>query len=375
MEARRLHAVIIAACLSSLGASHRTENFIVTAPSEAFSRQVAEAAESYRRELAEEWLGEELPPWGDPCPISVQVGGGAGGATSFMFEGRRPFGWTMTIQGSPTRILDSVLPHEITHTIFATHFGRPLPRWADEGACTTVEHDSEKNKQKQMLIQFLTSGRGIAFNHLFAMKEYPPDVMPLYAQGYSLARYLIAQGGKRQFVGYVGDGMNSSDWTTATQKHYGFKNLSVLQTKWLDWVRTGSPPLPMQVASATSVRPGNSISTTQDEVAAQDPQTMLASTPVQPVSNGGWYARTRDATRATQTPAQATKGSSANARSAIASTRAIGRSVTRQQPPGRPRQTVLEWTNPRRKDPRSAVVWPAPTALRNRLIARDAIWR
>ena len=37
------------------------------------------------------------------------------------------------------RILDSVLPHEITHTIFATHFGQPLPRWADEGACTTVD--------------------------------------------------------------------------------------------------------------------------------------------------------------------------------------------------------------------------------------------
>ena len=62
----------------------------------------------------------------------------------------------MHIQGSRERILDSVLPHEITHTIFATHFGRPLPRWADEGACTTVEHVSEKAKQDNFLIQFLT---------------------------------------------------------------------------------------------------------------------------------------------------------------------------------------------------------------------------
>ena len=69
----------------------------------------------------------------------------------------------MNVQGSLERILDSVLPHEITHTIFATHFGRPLPRWADEGACTTVEHSTERRKQEQLLIQFLTSNRGIAF--------------------------------------------------------------------------------------------------------------------------------------------------------------------------------------------------------------------
>ena len=89
------------------------------------------------------------------------------------------------------RILDSVLPHEVTHTIFATHFRRPLPRWADEGACTTVEHHSERQKQQMFLIDFLHTGRGIAFNQMFAMKEYPQDVMPLYSQGYSLARYLV----------------------------------------------------------------------------------------------------------------------------------------------------------------------------------------
>ena len=148
----------------------------------------------------------------------------------------------MNIQGSRERLLDSVLPHEVTHTIFATHFGRPLPRWADEGACTTVEHASEKGKQQTMLIDFLMTGRGIAFNQMFAMTEYPPDVLPLYAQGYSLARFLIAQGGRRRFMGYVGDGMQNGDWTQATQKHYGYKNLSELQLTWLDWVRRGCPP-------------------------------------------------------------------------------------------------------------------------------------
>ena len=91
-----------------------------------------------------------MPNWAQPCPITAQVGRhlGAGGATSFVFEHGEVFGWRMTIQGSLERILDSVLPHEVTHTIFATHFRQPLPRWADEGACTTVEHASEKAKQQ-----------------------------------------------------------------------------------------------------------------------------------------------------------------------------------------------------------------------------------
>ncbi len=33
----------------------------------------------------------------------------------------------MEVIGTPERILDSVLPHEVTHTILATYFGRPLP--------------------------------------------------------------------------------------------------------------------------------------------------------------------------------------------------------------------------------------------------------
>ena len=131
-----------------------------------------------------------MPTWAGPCPITVQVGDhlGAGGATSFMFERGEVYGWRMTIQGSLERVLDSVLPHEVTHTIFATHFRRPLPRWADEGACTTVEHASERAKQQMMLVDQLRNGRGIAFGQMFAMKEYPHDVMPLYSQGYSVAR-------------------------------------------------------------------------------------------------------------------------------------------------------------------------------------------
>jgi hypothetical protein len=157
----------------------------------------------------------------------------------------------MTIQGSEERIIDSVLPHEITHTIFASHFRRPLPRWADEGACTTVEHPVERARQHRMLIEFLTTGRGIAFPDMFAMREYPADVLPLYSQGYSLARYLIERGGRHKYVNFVADGLAGDDWAGALQKHYGVPGLAQMQTVWLDWVKQGCPAPPAALAASS----------------------------------------------------------------------------------------------------------------------------
>src|SRR6185312_15847215 len=203
-------ALLVCLCLSPLGSSasasgYKTTNFVVSAPTPQLAKEIGDQAEVYRKQLANEWLGKELPPWSKPCPIHADVAQnkGAGGATSFVFDRGEVFGWKMNIQGSRERILDSVLPHEVTHTIFASYFRQPLPRWADEGACTTVEHPSEVSKQERNLISFLRSGRGIPFSQLFAMKEYPKDVMPLYAQGHSLAEWLIESRGRKVFLDFV----------------------------------------------------------------------------------------------------------------------------------------------------------------------------
>jgi hypothetical protein len=127
--------------------------------------------------------------------------------------------------------------------ILASHFRRPVPRWADEGAASSVEHSSERAKHQKMLYQFLRTGRGIAFNRMLAMKEYPRDIMPLYAQGHSLATFLIQHGGKRKFVNFLADGMNADQWSAAIKRHYGITDTGTLQNTWLAWVRKGSPQL------------------------------------------------------------------------------------------------------------------------------------
>lgn len=285
----------------------QSKNFHVYAPDARLAQTVAREAERYRSELAILWLGHEIDPWSERCPIQVELGMHAGGETSFAFvtDGRsygKPIGWKMKISGPPDRLIDAVLPHEVTHTIFASHFGRPLPRWADEGACTTVEHQSERNKNHQMLINFLTASpsRGIPFNRMFTMTQYPHDILPLYAQGHSVAKFIIMQKGRRTFLDYLQAGMErqrgSQDvrtWDDVTQEFYGFRDLSDLQLAWIAWVKSGSveqtPADTPTIALASHSTEAKS-AVTDDSAGSQTRgpiEGRLASTDVK----AGWYAR------------------------------------------------------------------------------------
>jgi hypothetical protein len=289
-----------------------------------------------------------------------------------------------------------VLPHEVTHTIFATHFGRPLPRWADEGACTTVEHVSEKSKQEKLLYQFLTTNRGIPFNKMFAMKEYPRDILPLYSQGYALARYLIALGGKPKFVDYVGAGMQSNNWTAVTNQFYGFHSLSDLQLSWLEWVRKGTPAIqdasdvlyvstdaklngrtlaeilgeapsvlrnnettvamndnvprnrlpnagrstlamPASTEAATPIGQATPVADRRSEAAPRVPANSLPDQTSRP-SGDGWYERRRDMARRGVSSVGAASDDTASERPA-----ASFASLSRPQPPEQVKQTLLDW--------------------------------
>ncbi|HCO27447.1 MAG: hypothetical protein CME31_22960 [Gimesia sp.] len=238
--------VLFLASFISLGASYKTPNFVTHAPTAEVAKQVGDAAEIYRKELAITWLGHELPKWFSPCPIKVKVGNyGAGGATTFSFDGGEVFGWNMEIQGSLERILDSVLPHEVNHTIFACHFRRPLPRWADEGAATIVEHESEKRRQRLLNRQVMGTNKRIPLRNLLSMTEYPSEmqqVLTLYAEGYSLADYLLQTGGKKRYLMFLEDA-HKNGWDEAIAKMYKIKNVEALEQRWGSWIMAGSPAL------------------------------------------------------------------------------------------------------------------------------------
>jgi len=245
-------AIGVAMPLAAAEYRHQTPNFLVRASSPEIARQVGEAAEYFRREIARQWLGTELPNWSARCPIKVKVGQiGAGGQTTFNFHPvangpAEVCDWNMEVQGSLERVLDSVIPHEVSHTIFACHFRRPLPRWADEGAATIVECESEKRRQVLTVEQVLKTRNRIPLKQLLAIKEYPQDhtaVMTLYAEGYSLAEWLVQQGGRPRFLQFL-EQAHQQGWPAAIANCYQVDSVESLERQWQDWVLAGSPELP-----------------------------------------------------------------------------------------------------------------------------------
>jgi hypothetical protein len=255
MVARPSILVMLVGALASLGASYRTRNFVVEAPTPQIAEQVGQYAEYYRKQKAELWLGRAMPDWGRPCPLRVTVTmGGSGGATSFAFDNGSILSQDMHIEGKLDRLLASVLPHEITHTVFAYHFRCPVPRWADEGGSVLSEDDQERHRHDSLVRQILnTPGRAIPLARLFTLTQYPRDVMVLYAEGYSVTNFLVEQKGRAAFLAFLSHGMRGN-WDGAVRAHYGYGGVRELEHAWVQSLRTPARPHEA-IASAGGHRP------------------------------------------------------------------------------------------------------------------------
>jgi hypothetical protein len=254
MVARRSMLLVLTAVFASMGASYHTTNFTVEAPTAEIAQSVGQYAEHYRREKAKLWLGQEMPAWSQRCPLIVTITNrGSGGATSFNYRSDGSYDQHMEIQGTLDRLLASVLPHEITHTVFAYYFRQPCPRWSDEGGAVLSEDDIERERHEVLVRQILNGGRGIPLRRLFQMTEYPSDVMSLYAQGYSVVNFLVGQSNRQTFLRFVAEGMqnNQNNWDRAVQTYYHLNSVKELEEAWLaELRRTKNQPPQGQVASA-----------------------------------------------------------------------------------------------------------------------------
>jgi hypothetical protein len=269
MTLRRHFSALTLVLLAPAGASaasYDTANFSTEAPTAELAKKFGDMAEFYRKEKALEWTGREMPQWPRRCPLLVQITqGSAGGATTFTFgqaDGKPVVtSIKMEIRGDAKQLLNSVLPHEVTHTVLANHFGRPVPRWADEGGSVLSENDEERFNHDVRCRELLNAGRGIRCKVLFRMTEYPRDMIVLYAQGYSLSAYLVQRGGggrdgRMKLLQFLGQGMQGNtdaSWNGAAARVYGFDSVDALEEQWLAALKT--PPNRVAARDTTAPPP------------------------------------------------------------------------------------------------------------------------
>lgn len=216
-----------------------SSNFTCNYADQAFAQRVVDVAERERGVRALEWLGKKLPEWSKPCPITVKITkSSGGGATSMAFDRGSVFGWRMRVEGTKDAILNNVLPHEVTHTIMASHFRRPTPRWADEGMATLSEDRSVWDTQYRCLRQTWDT-HPISFDQLMRTKEYSKNmsvVMSFYARSAYVTAYLVRMQGRAEFLKFLDTAHRSSDWTQAIRQHYRYESIAALEQSWRGWV-------------------------------------------------------------------------------------------------------------------------------------------
>lgn len=239
------HLIIIAALMLTSTATadtYQTSNFIVETNDNQSARTIAEAAEQHRKRLAVIWVGEELPDWSAPCKVTAKIGTtDNGGSTSFDFHDGEVTGWTMTVQGSIERIIDSTLPHEITHTISASEIRRPIARWADEGTAIAIEHASERAVHQNSLQELIRDGQLMSVRLLTVQMQYssPEVTKAIYAQGASLVEFLVKADTPQKFFSCMKQATQQNDWQTAIRDFYGFSTLEDVETSWKAWLSSG----------------------------------------------------------------------------------------------------------------------------------------
>jgi hypothetical protein len=264
--------VVFLAAAPVQAASFRTPNFAVEAPTPQMAQQFGQMAEVYRKQKAIEWLGQEMPQWPRPCPLIVKPElGGAGGATTFNFDFRGGYDIvSMKINGDAERMLHSVLPHEITHTVFAHFFRYPVPRWADEGGSVLSEDDRERGMHDRMCRDFLNHGQAAPLRRLFQVKEYSEvsNVMIIYAEGFSISNFLVARGGRQAFLGFVAAGMRGN-WDQAAQQYFQVQSVEELEQGWLAHLRATKNGGSVEIAQNTSRDASGRLVTRQTDPPAQ----------------------------------------------------------------------------------------------------------
>jgi RNA polymerase sigma factor (sigma-70 family) len=261
---------VIPATPAAAEASRRSANFKVTAPTPEIAEKVSRAAERHRKALALRWLGREIPDWPEPCTVHVTIAvHGTGGATTFTFDGGKVREQRMHLEGPLDAVLAGCLPHEVAHTILAHRFGRPVPRWADEGIAVCSEGAAERDRHRRMLWKILDEGRRLPLRRLLELREFPSDVMVLYTQGYSLTDFLVQAGGPARLLKFVARGERDG-WQGAARDCYDYDTLDDLEKDWLRHVRQDrqkemdaratesraevAPPVPPAVVAARKPR-------------------------------------------------------------------------------------------------------------------------
>lgn len=212
-------------------------NWTVIAPrGDYLAEAVLAQAERYRREIALEWLGSELPRGAEFTHISVLINDQNKGLTLFCGPGRSlPGDHRMWIDGTRQLVTGELLAHEVAHVVLNSV--RP-PIWIHEGIASRYDEPGTKGVRARIVMRWTSSGRFPAIAPVLRAKAIAVTDWQSYVVAESLVEFLLSRGDRATLLEFAQDGQRDG-WAAALQTHYRIGGVAQLAGLWQQWVQRG----------------------------------------------------------------------------------------------------------------------------------------
>lgn len=224
-----------------------SQNFnVLAAGTKNLATSVTKQAEKFRKGIALEWLGAELPVGKEFVHINVKLSTTEDeGLTLLCGPGHRFRGsHMMWLTTSRERALGPTLAHEVAHVVLSSRFPRGMPAWANEGIASRYDGGGRKRRRREIMAGFERNGWPQLERILRARSIRPTDE-EAYAVSCSLVDFFLSRGDRPRLLDFVQDG-SERGWEQALRKHYRI-SLAELQQGLSLPARTSSDSLPPQI--------------------------------------------------------------------------------------------------------------------------------
>jgi hypothetical protein len=225
-----------------------SDNFTVFTPAyptqqdaQAYAREVLRSAEVWRREIAREWLGEELPPSVGQTTVNVSFSEDRDAGLTWANADRRREYHTLYLTTTPDRALTNTLAHEMVHVVLATRFPAPrrLPAWIEEGVASRYD-DRGRHLTRQRIVSWMAhTGNWTAVESVLDSPNISSSDKAAYATASSVVEYLLIQADKRTLFEFGLYGARAG-WDAALERYYRIPSVAELQRRWETWIAQSS---------------------------------------------------------------------------------------------------------------------------------------
>ena len=204
---------------------------------EAYAQQMLSQAERYRKEIAEEWLGTELPEGVGRTHINVSFSDSQDRGLTWPDDGPRRTLHALYLTTSPDRALGNTLKHEMCHVVFATRFpmDKRLPTWIEEGIASRYDDDQRGRSRLQMARWWEQTGNWPTIERVLKATRLPATDRVGYTVAASLTEFLLSRGDKTTLISFAQAAQ--TDLAGALRMHYRIRSVADLQAEWQTWLR------------------------------------------------------------------------------------------------------------------------------------------